>query len=118
MWLHGHRLAGRRCSKMLLWSAGILQEAMAKGEYWRLIDSQGRPPGLLGMWPSRAVSFIENHDTGAYLPARSTAAAPCSLACTGTACPCLLSSATEALSAGALLADALSFETSLLGHLL
>ena len=44
--------------------AGILQEAMGKGEYWRLIDSQGRPPGLLGMWPSRAVSFIENHDTG------------------------------------------------------
>ena len=44
--------------------AGILQEAMGRGEYWRLIDSQGRPPGLLGMWPSRAVTFIENHDTG------------------------------------------------------
>lgn len=38
---------------------------MGRGEYWRLIDSQGRPPGLLGMWPSRAVTFIENHDTGA-----------------------------------------------------
>ncbi|CAL5221418.1 g3605 [Coccomyxa viridis] len=46
---------------------GILQEAMGRGEYWRLIDSQGRPPGLLGMWPSRAVSFIENHDTGSTL---------------------------------------------------
>jgi len=44
--------------------AGILQEAMGRGEYWRLVDSQGRPPGLLGMWPSRAVTFIENHDTG------------------------------------------------------
>ncbi len=50
------------------WGAGILQEAMGRGEYWRLIDSQGRPPGLLGMWPSRAVSFIENHDTGERLP--------------------------------------------------
>lgn len=38
---------------------------MGRGEYWRLVDSQGRPPGLLGMWPSRAVTFIENHDTGA-----------------------------------------------------
>ncbi len=47
--------------------AGILQEAMGRGEYWRLIDSQGRPPGLLGMWPSRAVTFIENHDTGSTL---------------------------------------------------
>ena len=37
---------------------------MGRGEYWRLIDSQGRPPGLLGMWPSRAVTFVENHDTG------------------------------------------------------
>ena len=50
---------------MLLCRAGILQEAMGRGEYWRLIDSQGRPPGLLGMWPSRAVTFVENHDTGA-----------------------------------------------------
>ena len=41
---------------------------MGKGEYWRLIDSQGRPPGLLGMWPSRAVTFIENHDTGTSIP--------------------------------------------------
>lgn len=40
---------------------------MGRGEYWRLVDSQGRPPGLLGMWPSRAVSFIENHDTGSTL---------------------------------------------------
>ena len=40
---------------------------MGRGEYWRLVDSQGRPPGLLGMWPSRAVTFIENHDTGSTL---------------------------------------------------
>ncbi len=52
----------------VVWGAGILQEAMGRREYWRLIDSQGRPPGLLGMWPSRAVSFIENHDTGMHHP--------------------------------------------------
>lgn len=93
-------------ARCLLWSAGILQEAMAKGEYWRLIDSQGRPPGLLGMWPSRAVSFIENHDTGAWLPARSSAAVLCSVACSSTARPCPPSSAAEALSVGTLPADA------------
>lgn len=46
---------------------GILQEAMGRGEYWRLVDGQGRPPGLMGMWPSRAITFIENHDTGSTL---------------------------------------------------
>ena len=40
-------------------AAGILQEAMSRGEYWRLVDSQGRPSGLIGMWPSRAITFIE-----------------------------------------------------------
>ncbi|XP_021737128.1 probable alpha-amylase 2 [Chenopodium quinoa] len=42
---------------------GILQEAV-KGEYSRLRDSQGKPPGVLGLWPSRAVTFLDNHDTG------------------------------------------------------
>lgn len=40
-----------------------LQEAV-KGELWRLRDSKGKPPGVLGWWPSRAVTFIDNHDTG------------------------------------------------------
>lgn len=43
---------------------GVLQEAVAKGEYWRLRDSAGRPPGMIGWWPSRAVTFVDNHDTG------------------------------------------------------
>jgi hypothetical protein len=34
-------------------------------EYWRLIDEEGKPPGLLGWWPSKATTFIDNHDTGA-----------------------------------------------------
>lgn len=42
---------------------GILQEAV-KGELWRLKDNQGKPPGVMGWWPSRAVTFIDNHDTG------------------------------------------------------
>ncbi|XP_047325748.1 probable alpha-amylase 2 [Impatiens glandulifera] len=42
---------------------GILQEAV-KGEFWRLRDPQGKPPGVMGWWPSRAVTFLDNHDTG------------------------------------------------------
>jgi hypothetical protein len=46
---------------------GILQEALGRTELWRLVDAQGKPPGMLGMWPSRAISFIDNHDTGSTL---------------------------------------------------
>lgn len=43
---------------------GILQEAVQRKEYWRLRDRAGKPPGVVGWWPSRAVTFVENHDTG------------------------------------------------------
>ncbi|KAK9822846.1 hypothetical protein WJX81_002820 [Elliptochloris bilobata] len=43
---------------------GILQEAVAQNHYWRLRDAAGKPPGVLGWWPSHAVTFVENHDTG------------------------------------------------------
>jgi len=43
---------------------GILQEAVRNHEYWRLKDTSGKPPGLLGWWPAYAVTFIDNHDTG------------------------------------------------------
>lgn len=46
---------------------GVLQEAMARGELWRLSDAAGRPPGVMGLWPSRAVTMLENHDTGSTL---------------------------------------------------
>uniref|UniRef100_A0A383VU35 Alpha-amylase n=1 Tax=Tetradesmus obliquus TaxID=3088 RepID=A0A383VU35_TETOB len=46
---------------------GILQEALGRNELWRLVDAQGRPPGFVGMWPSRAITFIDNHDTGSTL---------------------------------------------------
>lgn len=32
-------------------------------KYWRLKDSEGGLPGLVGWWPTQAVTFIENHDT-------------------------------------------------------
>jgi len=34
-----------------------------RNEYWRLKDAEGKPPGLVGWWPSRSVLFLENHDT-------------------------------------------------------
>ncbi len=43
---------------------GILREAILNQEFWRLSDIQGRPPGVAGVWPAKAMSFIENHDTG------------------------------------------------------
>lgn len=43
---------------------GILHSALERCEYWRLTDQKGKPPGVVGWWPSRAVTFIENHDTG------------------------------------------------------
>lgn len=43
---------------------GILQQAVRYNEYWRLRDSDGKPSGLIGWWPARAVTFVDNHDTG------------------------------------------------------
>ena len=43
---------------------GILQEACGKNEFWRLVDKKGRAPGVIGLWPGRAVTFLDNHDTG------------------------------------------------------
>ncbi|XP_024544858.1 alpha-amylase [Selaginella moellendorffii] len=42
---------------------GVLQEAV-KMELWRLRDKEGRPPGLVGWYPKKAVTFVDNHDTG------------------------------------------------------
>jgi alpha-amylase len=43
---------------------GVLQEALSKKQYWRLIDQNGNPPGVVGWWPEKAITFIDNHDTG------------------------------------------------------
>ncbi|GIL81108.1 hypothetical protein Vretimale_12784 [Volvox reticuliferus] len=43
---------------------GLLQEAAKRCQYDRLRDARGKAPGLLGWWPAKAVTFVENHDTG------------------------------------------------------
>lgn len=42
---------------------GILQHALATGEYWRLVDSDNRPSGLIGWWKHKSITFLDNHDT-------------------------------------------------------
>ena len=46
---------------------GILQEAVRNREYWRLQGHDGHPSGFNGKWPTHAVTFLENHDTGSTL---------------------------------------------------
>ncbi|MEQ8818839.1 MAG: RICIN domain-containing protein [Sumerlaeia bacterium] len=46
--------------------------ATTRGEYWRLANN-GVPTGVIGAWPQKAVTFVENHDTeeargGEYTP--------------------------------------------------
>ncbi|XP_043699219.1 alpha-amylase-like [Telopea speciosissima] len=44
---------------------GILTSAVQEQEeLWRMKDSEGKPPGMIGLLPSNAVTFIDNHDTG------------------------------------------------------
>ncbi|MCK5073496.1 MAG: hypothetical protein KAQ98_08735 [Bacteriovoracaceae bacterium] len=43
---------------------GILQTAVKRHEFWRLKDSRGKAPGLIGYWPVKSITFIDNHDTG------------------------------------------------------
>lgn len=54
---------GGTCAAFDFTTKGVLQEALGRSELWRLVDAQGRPPGVLGMWPSRAITFLDNHDT-------------------------------------------------------
>ncbi|KAI3951300.1 hypothetical protein MKX01_020733 [Papaver californicum] len=41
----------------------ILQSAV-QGDFSKLKDSDGGPPGLIGSLPRKSVTFIDNHDTG------------------------------------------------------
>lgn len=41
---------------------GVLNVAV-NGQLWRLNDTNGKPPGLIGYKPEKAVTFIDNHDT-------------------------------------------------------
>ncbi|KDP42284.1 hypothetical protein JCGZ_01608 [Jatropha curcas] len=46
----------------LITTKGILQIAV-EGELWRLNGSSGGAPGVIGLLPVNAVTFIDNHDT-------------------------------------------------------
>jgi len=61
------RSTGCRSAAFDFTTKGILQEAMSKNERWRLSDPKGQPPGVIGLMPSHAVTFIDNHDTGSSL---------------------------------------------------
>ena len=37
---------------------------MKHTQYDRLKDGRGKAPGLLGWWPEKACTFVDNHDTG------------------------------------------------------
>lgn len=55
---------GKKSGAFDFTTKGILQEACRNTQYWRLRDSKGKPPGLMGWLPQHAVTFIDNHDTG------------------------------------------------------
>ncbi|KQJ90515.1 alpha-amylase isozyme 3A [Brachypodium distachyon] len=42
---------------------GILQAAV-QGELWRMRGKDGKAPGMIGLSPEKAVTFVDNHDTG------------------------------------------------------
>ncbi len=42
-----------------------LMLAVDRNEYWRLKNSDGKAIGFIGWWPAKAVTFLDNHDTGA-----------------------------------------------------
>lgn len=51
-WLDGHNASAAAFDFP---TKGILQYAVDKCEYWRLADSNNKPSGLLGWWPSKSV---------------------------------------------------------------
>lgn len=56
--------AGDSCSLFDFPLKGQLNEAAKRTQFNRLRDDRGKPNGLLGWWPERSVTFIDNHDTG------------------------------------------------------
>lgn len=54
---------GGRATAFDFTTKGILQEAV-HNQYWRLRDYNSKPSGMIGFWSEKAVTFIENHDTG------------------------------------------------------
>lgn len=55
---------GGRCAAFDFTTKGLLNQALATGQYGRLRDSAGRPAGGIGWWAQKMVTFVDNHDTG------------------------------------------------------
>jgi alpha-amylase len=60
-WING---TSNSCGAFDFTTKGILNDALANGNYWRLKDSAGKPQGAVGWWPAMSVTFVDNHDTG------------------------------------------------------
>lgn len=60
-WING---TGNACGAFDFTTKGILNDALANGNYWRLKASDGKPQGAIGWWPAMSVTFVDNHDTG------------------------------------------------------
>ncbi|MCK6684041.1 MAG: alpha-amylase [Thermoanaerobaculia bacterium] len=52
------------CAAFDFTTKGLLNQALAYNEYWRLRDGAGKPAGAIGWWPQKSVTFVDNHDTG------------------------------------------------------
>lgn len=53
-----------RCGAFDFTTKGLLNQALATDQYYRLRDGQGKPAGGIGWWPQKMVTFVDNHDTG------------------------------------------------------
>ena len=60
-WING---TSNSCGAFDFTTKGILNDALANNNYWRLEDSSGKPAGAVGWWPAMSVTFVDNHDTG------------------------------------------------------
>ncbi|KAF5205596.1 Alpha-amylase [Thalictrum thalictroides] len=54
--------AGGKVKAFDFTTKGILHAAV-QGELWRLKDSNGKAPGMIGIAPGNSVTFVDNHDT-------------------------------------------------------
>jgi alpha-amylase len=60
-WING---TNNSCGAFDFTTKGILNDALANGNYWRLKAADGKPQGAIGWWPAMSVTFVDNHDTG------------------------------------------------------
>lgn len=60
-WVDG---TGGQVSTFDFTTKGLLQEALATDRFHWLRADDGRARGFLGWWPDKAVTFVDNHDTG------------------------------------------------------